>query len=99
MISNAAYTPEISPEKKEQILQQLQGYLMNDVWDLRDNFFEVYDSKESWGSNKKRIDFTSFSFYIRQELKYLFAKEIVNRSVTIGTLLRYSVTFKYIGPL
>ncbi|MGR5992306.1 hypothetical protein ACT7C6_30460 [Bacillus paranthracis] len=53
MISNATYTPEISPEKKEQILQQLQGYLMNDVWDLRDNFFEVYDSKESWGSNKK----------------------------------------------
>ncbi|MEI4618193.1 tyrosine-type recombinase/integrase [Bacillus cereus] len=97
MISNAAYTPEISPEKKEQILQQLQGYLMNDVWDLRDNFFEVYDSKESWGSNKKRIDFTSFSFYIQQELKYFFAKEIVNRSVTIGTLLRYSVTFKYLS--
>ncbi|MGR5970906.1 hypothetical protein ACT7C1_34625 [Bacillus paranthracis] len=57
MISNATYTPEISPEKKEQILQQLQGYLMNDVWDLRDNFFEVYDSKESWGSNKKKNRF------------------------------------------
>ncbi|PNK43746.1 recombinase XerD [Bacillus thuringiensis] len=67
------------------------------MWDLRDNFFEVYDSKESWRSNKKRIDFTSFSFYIRQELKYFFAIEILNRSVTIGTLLSYSFTFKHLA--
>ncbi|WP_255259343.1 hypothetical protein [Bacillus toyonensis] len=97
MVSNAVYQPEITPEKKEKVLQQLQGYWMNDVWDLRDNFFKVYDSKESWRSNKKRIDFKSLSFYIRQELKYFFAIEILNSSVTIGTVLSYSFTFKHLS--
>ncbi|MED2578660.1 recombinase XerD, partial [Bacillus thuringiensis] len=68
MVSNTSYKPKVTLEKKDELLQLLQGYWINDVWNLRDNFFEVYDSKESWRSNKKRIDFTSFSSYIRQEL-------------------------------
>ncbi|PEU13473.1 site-specific integrase [Bacillus sp. AFS019443] len=97
MISNVAYQPEITSEKKEQILQQLQGYWMNDVWDLRDSAFEAYDSRKSSRSRKKRIDFTSFSFVIRKELKYFFAIELTKGSLTIATLLTYSFTFNHLS--
>lgn len=73
---NVAYQPEITSEKKEQILQQLQGYWMNDVWDVTDSFFEAYGGGDSWLSEKKRINFTPFSLVIRQELKYFFPSNL-----------------------
>lgn len=51
MVSNTSYKPKVTLEKKDELLQLLQGYWINDVWNLRDNFFEVYDSKEFACSN------------------------------------------------
>jgi len=92
---NVAYLPKITSEKKTEILEQLQGYWSNDVWDLRD--LKAYDNRDLRGSRKKQINFTSFSPDIRQELKFFFSVQLMNDSVTIGTLLKYSFSFKYLS--
>lgn len=94
---NVAYLPKITSEKKTEILEQLQGYWSNDVWDLGDRFLESYDNRDLRGSRKKRINFTPFSPDIRQELKFFFSIQLMDDSVTIGILLKYSFSFKYLS--
>jgi integrase len=97
MTGNVAYLPKITSGKKTEILEQLQGYWSNDVWDLRDRFFEAYDSRDPRGPRKQRINFTPFSSDIRQELKYFFSIELMNDRLSIQTLIKYSFSFSHLS--
>lgn len=97
MTSSTAYQPQITSEKKKEMLEKLQGYWINDIWDVTDSFFEAYGGGESWSIPTKRIDFTPFSLAIRQELKYFFATRLINETLTFKTLMTYSSPFSYLS--
>jgi integrase len=88
-----AYQPSVTSEKTAVILKHLEGYLENDIWDLTDLFFTVYGGGKSWSHSKKNINFTVFPSYVRFEVKFFFANQLVNEKLTLITMTTYSTTF------
>jgi integrase len=97
MISNTAFQPSVTIEKTAIIREQLQGYWENDVWNITDPFFEAYGGGGSWSNSQKRITFTFFPASIRHEIKFFYASQLVNESLSLLTLLRYSTTFEHLN--
>lgn len=97
MANNVASRPQVTKDKTSEILEQLQGYWLKDVWDLTDDYFEPFGGGGSWSLNTKRIDFTHFPLEIRPELKYFFCIQLINESLTLKTLTTYSNSFHHLG--
>ncbi|MDC3416221.1 tyrosine-type recombinase/integrase [Aquibacillus salsiterrae] len=90
MMTRTAYRPSVTTEKMAIIRGQLQGYLDNDVWDVTDPLFEKYGGGDSWTGLLKRITFSSLPVSIRDEVKFFFANQLVNESLSLSTMLNYS---------
>jgi hypothetical protein len=97
MTYNVAYRPKVTKEKTLEIREQLQGYWMNDVWDLTDHFFEPFGGGGFWSLKTKKIDFTLFTLVMRMELKYFFCIQLMNESLTLKTIATYSNSFLHLG--
>lgn len=97
MASNVAYQLQVTEEKISQIWERLQGYWMNDVWDLTDQFFERFGGGGFWSLKTKKIDFTPFALVMRIELKYFFCIQLMNESLTLKTIATYSNSFHHLG--
>lgn len=97
MTSNVAYQPQVTPEKMTEIKVHLQGYWMNDVWNVTDDYFKLYGGGDSWSLTTKRIDFTPFCIPIRQELKFFVAIQILTEALTLTTVMNYSLAFNHLG--
>lgn len=97
MISSTAYQPSITSEKMAVIQEQLKGYFENDIWVMTDPFFDVYGGGKKWSISKKNINFTVFPTYLRDEVKFFFAFQLVNENLTLKTLIMYAATFKLLS--
>ncbi|WP_324829299.1 tyrosine-type recombinase/integrase, partial [Qipengyuania zhejiangensis] len=98
MISNTAYQPSITIVKTAVIQEQLQGYFGNDMWDLTEPIFEKYSDGDSWAYSQKKLRFTLIPSSIRDEIKFFFANQIVNKRLSPSTMINYSSSFKHLSP-
>ncbi|EGD50259.1 hypothetical protein TheetDRAFT_2933 [Thermoanaerobacter ethanolicus JW 200] len=64
---SVAYQVKPTVEKKQEIRKLLSGYWGNDVWDIRDSFFDDLRPAK-WSLSNKTIDFSSFSSSIKMKL-------------------------------
>jgi hypothetical protein len=96
MLRSTAFQPSITTEKTAVIWEQLQGYLEKDAWNVTDQFFEAYGGGDSWSHSQKKLTFTLFPTNIRHEIKFFFANQLVNESLSLYTMVKYSSSFRHL---
>lgn len=97
MTTGTTYQPQASSEKKIEILEQIQGYWMNDIWYATDVFFEPYGGGSQWTSAKRKLNFTLFPPAIRQEMKYFFSTRLLTNNLTLYSCVAYAKTFNHLA--
>lgn len=97
-MSSTAYQPRVTTEKTAVIREQLQGIFEYDVWDLTSPFFEAYGGGDSWSGIRKRITFTLLPTSIRHEIKFYFASQLVNKYLSLNTMINYSNSIVHLSP-
>ncbi|WP_099355409.1 tyrosine-type recombinase/integrase [Fredinandcohnia onubensis] len=96
MSNTATYQPSVTPEKLVAIQNQLQGHFLKDIWDLTDPFFDSYVVGSSL-KQPRRLNFTTLPTPIRNEIKFYFADQLVNKYLSLGTIVVYSTSFVHLG--
>ncbi|KHO61891.1 hypothetical protein THYS13_23630 [Thermoanaerobacter sp. YS13] len=71
---SVAYQVKPTAEKRQEISELLNGYWGNDVWDIRDSFFDDLRPAK-WSLSNKTIDFSTFSPSIKNEVKFMYADQ------------------------
>ncbi|WP_339060933.1 hypothetical protein [Tepidibacillus marianensis] len=71
----------------------LSGYWGNDVWDIRDSFFDNL-TPEKWSFSSKTIDFSGFRLPIRNEVKYMYAYKLTEGEIRLISVIGYSPALK-----
>ena len=90
---SVAYQIRPTAEKKQEISAFLTGYWKNDIWDIRDSFFDNLRPKKFSLSNKT-IDFSAFSSSIKDEIKFMFAYRLEKRELRLITVIGYGPALK-----
>ncbi|EGD50120.1 hypothetical protein TheetDRAFT_3072 [Thermoanaerobacter ethanolicus JW 200] len=68
----------------------MSGYWGNDVWDIRDSFFDDLRPAK-WSLSNKTIDFSSFSSSIKNEVKYMYAYRLQEKEIRLITVVAYGI--------
>lgn len=89
---------ELKPllEKKQEISDLLKGYWRNDVWDIRDSFFEDLRPIK-WSSSNVTADFSRFSPSIKDEVKYMYAYRLQEKDISLTTVVGYNAAFNQLA--
>ena len=87
---SVAYQVKPTVEKKQEIRKLLSGYWGNDVWDIRDSFFDDLRPAK-WSLSNKTIDFSSFSSSIKNEVKYMYAYRLQEKEIRLITVVAYGI--------
>jgi integrase len=74
--------------KTNAISELFNGYWSNDVWNIKDTFFDDLRPVKL-GISNKTIDFSAFSAPIRAEVKYMYAHKLEAREIRLSTVLAY----------
>lgn len=93
---SVAYQIKPTVEKKQEISGLLSGYWGNDVWDIRDSFFDDLRPAK-WGISIKTIDFSAFSPSIRDEVKYMYAYRLQEKSIRLISVIGYGTALKQLA--
>ncbi len=87
------YQPKPIEEKLQLILRELHGYWENDVWDMKDPFFDQF-RQDKWKSEKRNINFSRFPSPIKEEIKFFFVQPLKDHEIRLTSVLSYSSFLK-----
>lgn len=87
---SVAYQIKPTVEKRQEISELLSGYWGNDIWDIRDSFFDDLRPTK-WSLSNKTIDFSGFSPSIKDEVKYMYAYRLQEKEIRLITVIAYGV--------
>lgn len=85
---NVAYQINPTIERKQEISELLRDYWGNDIWDVRDSFFDDL-RPENWSIACKTITFSAFSPLIKDEVKYMYAIKLKQKEIRLITVIEY----------
>lgn len=77
-------------DKKMEMRSFLDGYLSNDKWDMLDPFFDQFRGQNFETTRRNRfIDFSAWDFNvnIKTEMKFYFAKNLLDNNFSVTTAL------------
>lgn len=77
-----------TPEKTDEIKSLLIGYWQNDVWHVEDSFFDSMRPTKWIGVNKN-IDFSILPVTLKDEMKFFFAKRLIEQTIRLKTVIIY----------
>ncbi|WP_258073261.1 hypothetical protein [Brevibacillus laterosporus] len=78
---------------KEKNVVHLSGYWANDIWEVKDSFFNEFGAGSNWNYSSKRFNFLFFSSSLGNEIKFFFFTRIVNNLTTLKTISNFAKTF------
>ena len=84
-----------SIKKQKEILDFIKGYWENDIWNLRDSFFNKYRSIDL--ARNFKIDFSSLPFSLRNELKFMLAKTIIDNDNKLVSICGYGQALNHVS--
>ena len=91
-----AFQVEPTHEKQLKINEFLTCYWKNDVWNVDDSFFDIL-RPEKWPSTSKSADFSTFPLLQRDEVKFMFARRLLNQEIRLITVIVYGFAIKKLG--
>lgn len=80
-------------EKRLEISELLNSYWSNNIWNIKDPFFDNL-RPVNWKSSSRTIDFSDFSSSISNEIKYMYAYRLQEKEIKLTTVILYSKVFK-----
>lgn len=86
---NVAYQIKPTVEKRQEITKLLSGYWGNDIWDIRDSFFDDLRPAK-WSLTNRTIDFSAFSPSIKDEVKYMYDYRLRKKEIRLTSVIAYS---------
>lgn len=93
---SVAYQIKPTVEKRQEISELLSGYWDNDIWDIRDYFFDDLRPVK-WSLSNKTIDFSGFSPSIKDEIKYMYAYRLQQREIRLSTVVSYGSVLNHLA--
>ena len=84
-----------SIKRQKEISDFVKGYWENDIWNFRDSFFDKYRSNDL-GSHF-RIDFNNLPHSLRNELKFMLAKSLIDNDNKLISICGYGHALKHIS--
>lgn len=85
-----AYKPLPTPVKINEIKEKLNGYWENDVWDIRDPFFDEL-RPDKWSAKKFSNVFTFFPTGLKEEIKFFFAFRLQEHTLRLISVINYGI--------
>jgi integrase len=92
MGENIQLQPNVINNKLIEIRKTINGYWENDVWDLKDPFFENYFAH---GGTDRYINFSKFKKNLNIEVKFFFRYQIKEIGVSLHTMRSYKGGMKH----
>lgn len=91
-----AYQVKPRIEKRQEISELLSGYWGNDVWNIRDSFFDDLRTAK-WNSGDRTINFSAFSPSIKVEVKYMYAYRLQEKQIRLTSVHAQGYRLKHLA--
>lgn len=90
------YQLKPTEDKRVEIKKELKGYWENDVWDVKDSFFDQFRT-ECHIYQKRYLRFDRFPTPIKEEIKFYLAYRLKTREIRLQTAGNYYTGFRLLA--